>query len=167
MADTTVSKVTGKQGVTNDYDFTQEMQGAKLGEVRGFENQDGTKAYVLRTDGDTSCRQFADYVFNKQEKMELDGGQLRQVAIALAKQNGLGDIDPDAKAPANRDLVCQLRDFAKLVNGNADAKNELSTGRAGHGSGFGGIGGGNMSAGSKKALGYATPGGMGSGLDID
>ncbi len=170
MVDTTVSKVQGRQGVSNDYDFTKEMEGAKAGEVRGFENPDGTKAYVLRTDGNTSCKDFADYVFNKREGGELDGNQLRNVAIALAKQNGLGNIDPDDHVPANRDLVCQLRDFAKLVNSNADAKAEIrSSGRSSSGSGFGAIsGGGNMDVGTKKVLGYAPPsGGMGGGLDID
>jgi hypothetical protein len=157
-----VAKVAAIQGkaVQDDMDFAKEMQGAKPGEIRGFENEDGTKAYVLKTNGRTTAVQFAAYVFNKQEKLGLDPAALKQAAIQISKQNGM-DADPDKKLPPNMQIVCELKLFENLVKSNKGAISALkdspglspTAGDAG------------ISAGSKKALGYTPP--MAGGLDID
>jgi len=153
-----VAAVQGKE-VQSDMDFSKEMQGAKPGEVRGFENEDGTRAYVLKTDGKTSAKQFAAYVFTKQEKLSIDPAELSKAAIQIAEQNGMGS-DPDKALPPNEQVVCQLKFFAKLVKSNKGAMNALKDAGAP-------AAGGNMSAGSKKALGIAPRPANSGGLDVD
>lgn len=148
-----VADVAAKGGVQDKMNFANEMQGAKPGEVRGFLDDDGTKAYVLKTDGKTTPRQFADYVFNKQEKMNFGPDELLQKALELMKHNGL-EADPDKPMGANQKIVCQLKFFARFVKqkGTIPAVKDSPSAAT-------------QTGGSKKTLGYTPP--KTSGLDID
>jgi hypothetical protein len=149
-----VADVAAKGGVQGKMNSANEMQGAKPGEVRGFLDDDGTKSFVLKTDGKTTPRQFADYVFNKQEKMNIDPDELLQKALELMKHNGI-EADPDKPMGVNQEIVCRLKLFASFVKpkkGTIPALKDspISATKTG---------------GSKKALGYTTP--TTGGLDID
>ena len=51
--------IAGVSGTGSTSEYSQEMAGAKPGEVRGFVDPDGSTSYTLKSDGQTEPKPFA------------------------------------------------------------------------------------------------------------
>jgi hypothetical protein len=109
-----VASVASTVGSPSTAKYSESMAGAKPGEVRGFTGADGSKVWGLMPNGETTLRQFAEYVFNKKENLGISPAEIEKIAITLGKLNGIPP-DPDSKPKANSVVVCELKFFPKLL----------------------------------------------------
>ena len=106
-----VSGVESPSGEASDTGsaFETDMTGASSGEVRGFENDDGTKAYVLRSDGNIGFSEFSEYVLQKNEieAQEEDSGSDLNARESTSESQG--------ESEASRQNEQAIQDLTRLT----------------------------------------------------